>query len=279
MKRNALLLHYTKKGVAMKRLCPVIVLLIAAVPLSFGQVGQTTGGPLTVAGVPIYGVADSGDLLWYFHRGAHDGSANWANQGQGGKIGNGWNEGLHVFKGSPSGNDGVIYRVDSRGDLYWYKHDGSQTGAANWSNAGNGKKVGNGWQGLRLVFAAGNGVIYAINRDGDLLWYRHLGYANGSGTWANQGTGAKVGTGWGGARMAFAGGNGIIYLADRSGNLFWFRHTGAADGTLSWANNATALKVGNGWNDVASAFAGGDGLIYALKRDGNLYWYRHAGFL
>ena len=79
--------------------------------------------------------------------------------------------------------------------------------------------------------------------------------------------------------MAFAGGNGIIYLADRSGNLFWFRHSGAADGTFSWANNATAVKVGNGWNDVASAFAGGDGLIYALKRDGNLYWYRHAGFL
>src|SRR2546423_6229934 len=105
MKRNALLLHYTKKGVAMKRLCPVIVLLIAAVPLSFGQVRQTTGGPLTVAGVPIYGVADSGDLLWYFHRGSHDGSANWANQGQGGEIGHGWDEGVQLLQRRPSRHD------------------------------------------------------------------------------------------------------------------------------------------------------------------------------
>src|SRR3979490_2114377 len=127
--------------------------MVVAATRAFGQPGTTTTGPpLTVAGVPIYGITDNGDLNWYFHRGAHDGSALWANGGQPVKVGNGWNEGRMVFKGDPHGNDGVIYRVDSRGDLYWYKHLGHATGSQNWIE---GKKVGSGWQDPRLGVGAG----------------------------------------------------------------------------------------------------------------------------
>jgi hypothetical protein len=240
-----------------------------------GDVGTTTGGPLTVAGVPIYGISDNGDLNWYFHQGAHNGSALWANGGQRVKVGNGWNEGLRVFKGDPHGNDGVIYRVDSQGDLYWYKHLGHATGSQDWIH---GKKVGNSWQDVRIAFAAGAGIVYVIDKNGDLRWYRHLGYGDGSGTWANGGIGSKVGVGWGGMRFAFAGGNGIIYAIDRQGDLYWYRHEGHTDGTFVWGNGATGAKVGNGWNEVPSAFSGGNGVIYALKRDDNLYWYNHTGF-
>lgn len=259
----------------MKRIIAVAVLMIATVTAALGQVGTTTGGPLTVAGVPIYGIADNGFLYWYFHQGAHNGSALWANGGQRVKVGEGWNEGLNVFKGSPRGDEGVIYRVDSKGDLYWYRHNGHATGSPNWEGA---KKVGNGWQGARIAFAAGSGFVYVIDKNGDLLWYRHLGYLNGREEWANQATGAKVGVGWGDVRLAFAGGNGVIYAIDRKGDLYWYRHTGYLDGKFSWANGAKAMKIGNGWNDAASAFSGGNGLIYAMKRDGNLYWYQHTGF-
>jgi hypothetical protein len=260
----------------MKRIIAIAVLMIAAVPLALSQenVGTTTGGPLTVAGVPIYGIGENGNLNWYFHQGAHNGSAAWANRGQGVKVGNGWSEGRMVFKGDPHGNDGVIYRVDSRGDLYWYKHLGHATGSQNWIE---GKKVGNGWQSARLGFAAGNGVVYLLNLNGDLYWYRHLGYGNGSGSWANGGTGKKVGVGWGSARLVFAGGNGIIYMIDGRGDLYWYRHTGYTDGSFKWTNSQ-GVKVGNGWSEAAVAFSGGDGLIYALKRDDNLYWYKHTGF-
>jgi len=250
-------------------------LILASLVVAQENTGTTTGGPLTVAGVPLYGIADNGDLYWYFHQGAHNGSAAWANGGQRVKVGTGWNEGLRVFKGSPRGAEGIVYRVDSRGDLYWYRHDGRLTGSTNWAAS---KKVGNGWQGARLGFAAGNGVVYLINREGDLLWYRHLGYLNGSPVWANGGNGSKVGNGWGGMRLVFSGGKGIIYAIDGRGDLFWYRHTGYTNGSFNWSNGASGVKVGSGWNDAASAFSGGDGVIYVLKRDGNLYWYNHTGF-
>lgn len=260
----------------MKRIIAAAVLVIASAALAFGQpTGTNTGGPLTVSGVPIYGITDNGYLFWFFHQGAHNGTPLWANRGQRVKVGEGWNEGLRVFKGSPDGGDGVIYRVDSRGDLYWYRHTGHATGTADWEN---GKKVGNGWQGARLAFAAGHGVIYVIDRSGDLLWFRHLGYRNGSGAWANGAIGAKVGSGWGGVRLAFSGGNGVVYAINPNGDLLWYRHTGFANGTFAWANNASPIKVGNGWGEAAVAFSGSNGIIYALKRDDNLYWYNHTGF-
>ncbi len=249
-------------------------LFVGALPFQ-AQVGTVTGGPLTVAGVPIYGIAEDGTLSWYFHQGAHDGSFNWANQDRGISVANGWNEGLRVFKGDPSGSDGVVYRVDSRGDLYWYKHLGHATGSTAWLG---GKKVGNGWQAARQAFGAGDGIVYMVDEHGDLLWYRHLGYEDGSETWANGGTGKKVGTGWGGMRIVFAGGEGAIYAIDAKGDLYWYHHDGRFDGSFTWSNGATGVKIGNGWNDAASAFSGGDGLIYALKRDGNLYWYNHTGY-
>jgi hypothetical protein len=259
----------------MRRILILAALGLAAVAAAREPVGTTTGGPLTVSGVPIYGIAANGDLFWYFHQGAHNGAVLWAHGGQRAKVGSGWNDGLRVFKGSPSGGDGVIYRVDSHGDLYWYRHLGHATGTASWVD---GKKVGGGWQVAHTAFAAGNGIVYLAHKNGDLLWYRHLGYRDGRAEWANGGTGAKVGSGWGDVRFAFAGGNGVIYTIDSRGDLYWYRHLGQADGKFAWAHDARGIKIGNGWGEVVSAFSGGDGLIYAMKRDGSLFWYKNTGF-
>jgi hypothetical protein len=256
----------------MKGIIGIALFMFAVGSLAMAQPGVTVPGPpLTVAGVRVYGIADNGDLYSYFHQGAHNGSSNWANGGQGIKVAEGWNEGWNVFKGSPRGDQGVIYRVHSNGDLYWNKHFGRNE----WAQP---RKVGNGWQGHRIAFAAGGGILYLIDRDGDLLWYRHLGYEDGSDAWANGGNGVKVGHGWSNARFAFSGENGIIYMVHRNGDLYWYRHTGYSDGKDSWANGGQAVRIGNGWNAVASAFSGGDGVIYAMKRDGDLYWYNHTGF-
>jgi hypothetical protein len=59
--------------------------------------------------------------------------------------------------------------------------------------------------------------------------------------------------------------------------LYWYRHTGYADGSFTWTNTY-GVKIGNGWNEAAIAFSGGSGVIYAVKRDDNLYWYNHTGF-
>jgi hypothetical protein len=42
---------------------------------------------------------------------------------------------------------------------------------------------------------AEQGVIYGVNHNNDLLWYRHDGRGDGSFEWA-EGSGNKVGNGW-----------------------------------------------------------------------------------
>lgn len=48
---------------------------------------------------------------------------------------------------------------------------------------------------LRQVFSGGDGVIYAVMDNGDLLWFRHDGRGDGSFKWADNHP-RKVGVGW-----------------------------------------------------------------------------------
>ena len=120
-----------------------------------------------------------------------------------------------------------------------------------------------------------NGVIYGVEDDKDLLWYRHEGRSNGTPRWANNGTGRKVGSGWDFAHV-FAGGAGVLYGVEHDGDLLWYRHDGAADGTARWANRGRGRKVGSGW-DFTHVFSGGAGVLYAVQGNGDLFWYRHEG--
>jgi hypothetical protein len=46
-------------------------------------------------------------------------------------------------------------------------------------------------------------AIYSIQNDGNLLWYRHDGRADGTFTWTGPN---KVGVGWGDLKYVFSGG-------------------------------------------------------------------------
>ncbi|MGI8595478.1 MAG: hypothetical protein ACR2ML_14145 [Solirubrobacteraceae bacterium] len=48
-----------------------------------------------------------------------------------------------------------------------------------------------------------DGVIYAVQNNGDLLWFRHEGRADGTFRWASN-EGKKVGHGWN-SRQALCG--------------------------------------------------------------------------
>ncbi len=100
-----------------------------------------------------------------------------------------------------------------------------------------------------------NGVIYAINQNDDLLWYRHDGRADGSFNWLDNNA-RKVGVGWN-VKHVFSGGDGIIYAINQNDDLLWYRHDGRADGSFNWLDS-NARKVGVGWN-VKHVFSGGDG--------------------
>ncbi|WP_129338504.1 tachylectin-related carbohydrate-binding protein [Cellulomonas endophytica] len=227
----------------------------------------------------VYGVEPDGDLLWYRHDGAETGGGAGTWRGPA-RVGVGWGSALHVV---PGGGD-VLYVVDAGGLLWWYQHRAFNTGdglerADSWAER---RLVGRGWGGFRTIFSGGDGVLYAVDAEGRLQWYRHHGVATGAGldvpgSWSGP---HEVGTGWGTARHLFSAGDGILYAVMPDGVLRWYRHVGHADGRGLGSPGAWAgpVDVGTGWGDVTAVFSKGDGIIYAVMPDGTLRWFRHEGF-
>lgn len=219
----------------------------------------------------IYAIDNSSRLLWFCHDGREDGSFRWRLD-QPRVAGIGWDV-KHVF----SGENGVIYTIDGSGDMLWKRHDGQVNGGFHWTEGPkdeNGKLLncGVGWI-FRHVFAGPDGVIYAINDAGELLWFRHEGRDDGSFRWADPEP-RRVGIGWN-VKHAFTGGDGVIYAINAANDLLWFRHDGYEDGSFRWSDN-DARKVGSGW-DVKRVFSAGDGVIYAVNAANDLLWFRHEG--
>ena len=89
----------------------------------------------------------------------------------------GWGGFKHVFHGGKN----TIYAVNQEGNLLWYRHDtayGVRTQRRRDPDLTGPRVVGTGWQNFRHVFSAGNGVIYAIDQGGNLLWYKHKQYTD-----------------------------------------------------------------------------------------------------
>lgn len=219
-------------------------------PQPTGPVGTFAPSGPGVASAFIYGVGRDGQLLWYRHDGARtgDGLGHAAAWKGGQQVAVGWRDLLRIFPGG--GN--VIYGITRTGELLWFEHKGFNTGAGSSSDGAwaGPKVVGVGWQHFRSVFAGSNGVIYAVDNAGRLLWYRHNGFKDGRGlespgAWSGPRT---VGTGWQGFKETFGAGNGLIYGIGPTGNLFWMRHNTHKAGTGS-----LALKLGSGASGVQQA--------------------------
>ena len=168
--------------------------------------------------------------------------------------------------------DGVLYGINSNGDLLWYRHLNPTNGGAEWAS-GVGAKIGSGWAMFTSVFGGDKGVLYGIKLGGDLLWYRHLNPTSESAEWAT-GAGARIGSGWDSFTSVFAAGNGVIYGINPGGELLWYRHLDPTTGSAQWADGVGA-KIGAGWESFTKVFSGGNGVIYAVSSNGDLLWYRH----
>lgn len=128
-------------------------------------------------------------------------------------------------------------------------------------------------------------VFHAIKKNGSLVWYKHFGRLNGADNWANF-EGEKVLTrrGWNGFKQVISAGDGVLYGIKQNGTLVWYRNTGWERGQRNWANRggeivlATGTRPGDGWSQYKTVISGGDGVLYAIKQDGSLVWYRHTGW-
>ncbi len=179
-----------------------------------------------------------------------------------------------LYGGSGYMTDQILYTLNDKNQLLWYKYIGHANGTPEWARSV-GTKVGDGWDFSQIV-DDGDGHIYAIRKNGELLWYNHVGFHDGTYRWS-QASGSIIGNDWvSGFRGVFAAGAGVIYVIKDNGDLLWYKHLGYQDGKNLW-DAASGRKVGSGWNDFYAVFSGGKGVFYLVDKKGDLYWYKHAG--
>jgi hypothetical protein len=170
----------------------------------------------------IYGILPDGTLRWHKH-------LNYMT-GLGGTGDGAWakaklvHSGFDKYRTVFGGGNGVLYAVGNNGKLYWYRHkdylDNPAVAPINlprglnantvavlrniWNKSWEGPKVvGDGWDGLTKLFSPGEGHIYGVMPNGDLMYYRHTGWQNGTYEWDEK-IKAKIATGWNAYVFAFA---------------------------------------------------------------------------
>lgn len=216
----------------------------------------------------IYAINHHGDLLWFRYLGFQDGSIQWERT-TGIQIGSGWGEFHRVM----ASNDGVIYAIHPNGDLYWYRHLGHETGEGTWANSGTGLLVGSDWGPPARITVADDGVLYLLRENGELVWYRHTGFKDGTKAWA---TPTLVHSGFGQFDAVEASSDGVLYCRKHEyDELYWYKHLGYQTGANSWAD---FKHVGTGWNGFGRFTVSNAGVFYVVTSTGNLRWYQHTGF-
>jgi len=127
---------------------------------------------------------------------------------------------------------------------------------------------------LRLV-PAGNGILYSVQADGNLLFFRHLDWQNGSVNWANGGGAMLINSGWHVFTSVMAAADGQIFGLAADGSLRWYKHVvNLSTNVGTWAPGGAAV-IGQGFDQFARVFGGWDGVFYAVDFDGRLWWFRY----
>jgi hypothetical protein len=169
--------------------------------ISGGYVTHTTGTP----GSTFYTIDGYGQLRWHMYLGVPGEGGRWAVH-SGNQIGTDWD----AFRYVTAGPDGVLYGIDSSGAMRWYRYLWPHYGGNQGWHANSGAVVGQGWYGgtygYQTVQSAGVGAgdrfrdtggLYMVDRDGNLRWNKHLGWADGTPSWQlPTGGGRVIGTGW-----------------------------------------------------------------------------------
>lgn len=168
----------------------------------------------------------------------------------------------------------VLYVIDQNAELQWYENvaAAARGGSKDWRGP---KRIGHGWNGFRTVFNCGGHAIYGLKPNGELWWYAHDGFADGTDRWRAS---RPVGHGWNRYKTVFPGGEYVVYGIEPDGGLFWYRHNGAPEGgdVSSWSG---PRRVADDWNIFDKVFSGGDGVIYGIRPDGVLERRQHIGYL
>ena len=242
--------------------------------MAFLQVTGDTDGS-------IYATDRNGELHWYKDR-HRDGSGivggvatSFDGANQGAAIATDWQGYKTVF----SGGDGILYGIDSVGNLMFHQdsqRDGTPMVPRN-------DLIGTGWGNFRHVFSGGDGVIYAVDAQGNLRWYddtarNGAGIVNGFPTsFTAPNEGAVIGTGWDQFTDVISTSDGNIYAVEANGAMRWYKDL-SRNGTMNFHVNSGTI-VNTGFVNY-TLFAGGvsplgEQLIYATQdTSGELFVFK-----
>ena len=167
----------------------------------------------------------------------------------------------------------ALYAVAPTGELVWARQSGALSGGSVDITATISR--GPGWDRIGTAFSGGDGVIFAVDRDGNLRWWRHGDPVGGAATWAD-GSGNVVSRAptWGGYQWVFSTGDGDLFGVDVAGILWRERYTGVR-GEVAWAGSAPQ-RVGTGWTGYRQVF-GTRGGAYTVDAGGNLGFRAYTG--
>jgi hypothetical protein len=159
----------------------------------------------------------------------------------------------------------TIYGVASTGELWWF-HLGKTPKQIDRSR----------WQHFIHVVAGDDGILYAVRRNGEMLWYQDTLRDGTNGIDGNRGwarnCGHVIGDRWNKYMYVLPGGDGVLYAIDRNGDIYWYQDL-KRDGLMGWAPKSGS-QIGAGWNKYRHVFSGRNGTIYAITHEGNLLWCR-----
>jgi serralysin len=126
---------------------------------------------------------------------------------------------------------------------------------------------------FKSITAAENGVIYAVDYEGKMRWYKYTG-TPGNHKWA-EGSGNVISRGWNSFRYIVAGKNGAIFGVALNGDMYWYQYLGAA-GEEKW-EKGSSTKISGGWNSFVEVMCGADNNLFALSANGDMIWYKYTG--
>jgi hypothetical protein len=133
------------------------------------------------------------------------------------------------------------------------------------------------------------GVIFSVQPNGDLHWYRYVGNGeadvSGSTGW-HPNSGNRIGNGWHMFNKLVCCGDGVILGIEPNGTLRWYRYVGHGEddvsGSTGWHQNS-GNPIGNGWqlmrNLIAlkSVYATYGLTILTVAQNGDLLWHSYGG--
>lgn len=223
-------------------------------------------------GDAVYSITREGDLLWHDlntaskKRSCSEGKPLARRMSKKVSTSRGWKNYKFVF--SSNDGQGIIYLVTQDGRLFWNQHLGHRNGDPTWRFNGMGKKIGgNGWANYKKVFANGDGTIYAIKSNGDLVWYRHHGYLDGRNTWENNGNEKLIGTGWQIYNIVTGVGFGGRIIGAKGSYWKLYQHQARLNGDKNWSSKTFRIYR----DSLYVHWFGSDKYLYTIDNEGFLW--------